>query len=173
MDIDTNILKDLEKEFGSNIEPDLQGKHEDKVLRFTPLFNGTVPQVQLKREKPQHRLIAILKSSGLDNQEIAEMTGYTAGAISTIISQPFAQDVILGRMHESGDKAMELLQAASVKAAERLIVLAEHAKNEECKRKANNDILDRKYGKPNQPYTVSERPVNEMSDQELAKVVQN
>jgi hypothetical protein len=73
-------------------------------------------------------------------------------------------------VHGSSDAAMALLQKESLAAAERLIVIAKNAKNEEVKRKANNDILDRKYGKPNQPYSVRQATAKEMNDDELAKI---
>lgn len=170
MDIEQTTLGALEKEFGSILEPD--NSTIPLSLGIPPLRNRFEPVVELGHEKPEHRLIAVLKAAGHSNVEIAALTGYTPLHISTVCKQTNIEQFILERMHGTGDKAMQILHEASVKAAERLIEIAKTAVNEECKRKANNDILDRRYGKPNQPYTVQTKQANELEDSELAKIAQ-
>jgi hypothetical protein len=123
-----------------------------------------------QKETYAHRLIATLLAQGLTNKEIAELTGRTQANINYLAKQPFVMQQALKVVHGSSDAAMALLQKESLAAAERLIVIAKNAKNEEVKRKANNDILDRKYGKPNQPYSVRQATAKEMNDDELAKI---
>lgn len=174
MDIEKTTLDALEKEFGSKLEPDQKEDAQagEAKPRFEPLHNATAPQCDLKKEKYEHRLMAILKASGLSNVEIAELTGFTTPAVGLIVKQPWAEQFILEKMHGTGDKAMQRLHAAADECAKRLIDLAATAQNEECKRKANNDVLDRRYGRPNQPYTVQTKQANELADSELAKIAQ-
>ena len=198
MDINnTSVMEDLIAEFGSQKEQDIPGRAAEPVLggamlgaservcttevctsepsekAFPRLFNATDASHINQREKYEHRLIALLKATGMSNTEIAKETGYTPVMVGYIVKQPWAVDLILSRIHGSSDAAMKALQDASLAAAMRLIEIAETAKNEEVKRKANNDILDRKYGKPNQPYTLATKGAHEMSDDELAKAVQS
>ena len=178
MDICKDTIESLVMKFGSQSEPDQKKDMIEDMSTFTPtpvheLHNRVEPAVELTHEKVRHRLVAVLKATGsLTDREIAELTGYSATHVSTICKQPSAEKMILERMHGTGDAAMKVLQDASVAAAKRLVQIAETAENMETKRKANNDILDRKYGKPNQPYSVSQKAANELHDSELAKIAQ-
>ena len=60
------------------------------------------------------------------------------------------------------------LRGEALGAARRLIELSKDTDiNPEIYRKANNDVLDRVYGKPNQPYTHRQIDPSKMSDEEL------
>jgi hypothetical protein len=187
MDINTTTLKALEKEFGSFIEPDAKKAREQGVEAheaptapsahpasrvIPPLHNRFEPVITLQHEKPEHRLIAVLKSTGLSNREIAEMVGYTPLQVSTVCKQEAVERLILERMHGTGDKAMQMLHDATIGAAERLIQIAETSENDETRRKANINILEAKYGKPNQPYSLAVKPAEALADSELAKIAQ-
>ena len=175
-------LEDLlaPEESGSILEPNLpeaQSAHSevDKIAdsvspRYAPLFNMSGPQVSLQREKAWHRLAVILKASGMTDREIAVELDVTPPAVAVVCKQPWAVEMLLGRMHGAGDRAMARLQEEALAAAERLINIAKTAENDETRRKANNDILDRKYGKPNQPYTTSNKSAEEIGDSELMKI---
>ena len=170
MDIHKDTLESLAAEFGSENEPN---SAKDFTSPVHELRNRIEPAVELSHEKVRHRLVAVLKATGsLTDREIAELTGYSPTHVSTICKQTSAERLILERMHGTGDVAMKVLQDASVAAAHRLVKIAETAENVETKRKANNDILDRKYGKPNQPYSVSQKAASDLTDAELAKHLQ-
>lgn len=142
--------------------------------REIPRLHGALdPRYGVQHEKPEHRMMVMLKAAGYSNKEIADQTGYSSPTVGYIMKQPWAEKMLLERVHGTADKAMKVLQDAAEEAALRLVAIAESAKNEEVKRKANNDILDRKYGKPNQPYTYNEKPAEDLSDAELAKAVQS
>jgi len=142
-----------------------------EVTHAADLHNPFQPNRRVDHEKVEHRAILLLKCAGVTNRDIARELGYSEVHVGSVVNQPWAQQFMLGRLHGTSDKAMKALQDASEASALRLIQLAATAKNEETRRKANNDILDRKYGKPNQPYTHTEKPANELSDAELAKFV--
>ena len=80
--------------------------------------------------------------------------------------------MIVQEINRTGDSALKRLHSASVEAAEKLIEVMRTTKNDEVKRKTANDILDRKFGKPNQPMSVQTKPAEQMTDDELAKLVQ-
>jgi hypothetical protein len=122
-----------------------------------PLFNGREPAYVLKAERPEHRIIIMLKAAGRTNVEIAEATGTTPVHVAHIVKQPWAVEQILKEIENAGrEPVIEVLQGAAVEAAQTLVEVMREAENKETKRKAANDILDRKLGKANQPITVSQ-----------------
>jgi hypothetical protein len=145
-------------------------------LGIRPLWgkeNLQEPAYSNKREKYEHRLMAYLKASGLSNIEIAERMGYSPVTVNYVVRQPFMEEMILLEMRQATDPAMRLLANESLEAALRLVDISKNAQNDETRRKANNDILDRKYGKPNQPMSVSSKSPAQMSDEELVKIIEN
>lgn len=145
-----------------------------EVASPRPIFNPFAGKHYIrKHEKLEDRLVIMMKASGYTNIEIAEQLGITPVAVSYITKQPWAAEQVLEEIEHSGrDKVVAVLQGAAFDAAQRLIEISESAENVEVKRKANNDVLDRVLGRPNQPvehhtYTHLE----EMTDEELAKLV--
>jgi hypothetical protein len=62
------------------------------------------------------------------------------------------------------------LKVSAMDAAQRLITIAESSENDETRRKANNDILDRVFGKANQSLTVENKTdAAKLSEQEIDK----
>lgn len=179
-----NALKSLEM-LGSILEPNREGASPSQVsngqgveevdesgtLPRPDLFNKGNPTVELVREKPWHRLAVILKSAGMTDVEIGKELGVTPAAVRVAWKQPWANGILLSRLHASGDKAMAKLHSECEAAVERLIMIAMHAKNDETRRKANNDILDRKYGRPNQPHSLGSKSTDECTDAELVAIV--
>jgi len=116
------------------------------------MFNARQPAYELKAERPEHRAVIMMKAAAMTNVEIARATGMSPVTVAYIVKQPWAQEQILKEIEESGREAViQLLRVSAIDAAERLIAIAESAANDETRRKANNDILDRVFGKPNQP----------------------
>lgn len=156
-------------------EPNAVNKNNDSSLysdRITPLFNAAGPQVELQREKPWHRLAVRLKATGMTDVEIAQELDVTPAAVRIAYKQPWASDMLLRLLHQTGDQAIKRLHDAAEEAAQTLIHVMQTAENKETQRKAANDILDRKYGKPNQPYSVAEKAADQYTDEELAKMAQ-
>lgn len=172
-------MEDLES--GSLLEPDgkpAQAKPELGNLSFQrsevkPLLNMGEPAYVNKREQFHHRTIAFLKAEGRTNIEIAEALHMSPVTINYLVKQPHISQQILELIHRQGDKTLETLHNASLEAAEKLIEIMQEAENVETKRKACNDILDRRYGKPNQPIALKNLSPDQMSDEELAKFLHN
>lgn len=144
-----------------------------------PCHGQREPYYNNKREQPQHRHIGLLKAQGLTNKEIAEETGYTPVAVSNILRQPWIQDLIYQEMRRAGrDAVRETLEVQALPSIQKLIELRDdvevYAKNPDIARKAANDLLDRVYGKPNQPITRTEKvELDSLTDQQLAEIVKN
>jgi hypothetical protein len=137
-----------------------------------PLFNGRKPAYVLKSERPEHRAIIMMAASGLTYKEIADSLGKSYVHVQTIVKQDWARDQILQEIERAGrEPVRQLLQNAAFEAAERLVAIAENAESEETKRKANNDILDRVFGKATNIVQVQTKQASDLSDDELAAIV--
>lgn len=169
-------LSDLlcEAESCSIIEQDSRCKGEVDVVETAEiprLVNPLEPAYVLQHEKYEHRIVAFMKAQGLNDKEIAEKTGLHTVTIGYIKKQPWFEKLVLSEIHKKGEEALAVLSAATVESAKALIAIMREAENLETKRKACNDILDRRYGKPNQPMSMSGKSADELSNEELAKIV--
>lgn len=153
------------EECGSILEQDLMENPDS-------LHGTRMPHYALKREKFEHRMVIFLKAQGLSNKEIAEKTGYTPVSVSNIVRQPWAQQRILEEMNSAGrDQVQTMLQGAAVDAVQRLISEMDNPEARASERiQAADKLLDRLYGKPNQPIT-QRTDLQNLSDDDLAKIV--
>ena len=151
-------------ESGSIIEQDL-GRNVDG------LYGMRMPHYALKHEKFEHRIVIFLKAQGLSNKEIADKTGYTPVSISNIVRQPWAQTRIIEEMHKAGrDEVQTMLRGAMADSVARLIEERDNPNARASERiTAADKLLDRFYGKPNQPIT-QRSDLEKMSDAELSKI---
>jgi hypothetical protein len=137
-----------------------------------PLFNGRQPSYVLKAERPEHRIIIMLKAAGRTNIEIAEATGTTPVHVAHIVKQPWAVEQILKEIENTGRQpVIEMLQDATVAAAQfQIDLLNDKEANKETRRKASDSILDRVLGKANQPFSVDDkRKPEDMTLEEIDK----
>lgn len=162
-------------ESGAKIAQDLAQLEDDGARSEVRALWGErgEPAYTNKRETYRHRLIAFMLAEGRNHTDIAHQLNVSPVTINYLAKQPFISRQVLELIHQQGDEALAKLHEASLEAAETLIEVMQEAENAETKRKAANDILDRKYGKPNQPYTTKTVPAEQMSDDDLAKVLQN
>lgn len=144
-------------------------------LASRPLFSAHEDESRrvLKREKAIHRIIVMLTASGMSQGEIATHLGVSRGMIHDCLRQPWAKEMVVEEIQRSGRSTIDaLVQGAALDSVMKLIELRDAEKSPvETQRKAANDILDRAFGKPNQPITHREEQVAEMSDAELADLV--
>lgn len=126
--------------------------------------------VVLQKENFRHREVCYLRAQGFRSSEIADRLGVTVVMVNYTLKQPWAQQFVLDLISRAGAKdVIEIFQRAAPKAALDLIEIAESAENDETRRKANNDLLDRVFGKPNQPVTHTQiKDPRTMSDAEIA-----
>jgi len=137
-----------------------------------PLFNARDPQYVLQSERPVHRAIIFLAAQGLSYIEVAQQLGITPSCVQYVVKQDWAQEEILKQIHENGGNAVaQVLSQQALPSVMKLIELRDNEKvAAEVQRKSANDLLDRIFGKPNQPVTHSQADLNELSDEELAKI---
>ncbi len=170
---------------GASVEPSvvpsaiqiLNPTSEDAAID-QPFFNNrttpSTPAAERKYEKPEHRIIAMLKASGHTAVEIAELTGYSLCAIRDILRTPWADAVIRDEIKRAGrDKVQEVFLDAALESAQFLVEVRDNEKAPIAeRRKAANDLLDRVYGKPNQSLTTTvKRDLGKLTDAELTEVI--
>lgn len=133
------------------------------------LFNGREAAYTLKAERPEHRAIIMMKASAMNNKEIAAATGRSAVYVSYVVKQPWAQEQILREIESAGrEPVVALLQGAVYEATERLIELSISAEKEETRLKANQDIINRTMGMPNQSLTINQKvDATKMSEKDI------
>ena len=151
-------------------------QEELAALGMRPLWgkeNFSTPAYSPKKERFEHRMIAYIKATqpGLTNREIGARVGLHEVTVAYLMRQPYMELAIMEEIKKAFDPALQLLQNETFSAAQRLIEISRTAENEETKRKANNDILDRKYGKPNQPMSMVKKEANQYTDQELVDMI--
>ena len=139
----------------------------------TPLFGQRDPHYAIKHERYEHRVVCFLKAEGYSNREIADKMELSPVAVSNIVRQPWAQQTILEIIQtKGGDAVQRLLEGA---AADSVLRLIEERDNEQARPEARimaaDKLLDRLYGKPNQPIEHRELRMEELSDKELESIV--
>ena len=137
-----------------------------------PLFNGREPAYVLKAERPEHRIIIMLKAAGRTNIEIAEATGTTPVHVAHIVKQPWAVEQILQEIENTGRQPLiEMLHDMSMKALKfQDSLLDDKEANKETRRKVSECVLDRVLGKANQPFSVDDkRQPSDMTLEEIDK----
>jgi hypothetical protein len=134
----------------------------------------TPPYYRNKKERPHQRAIAFMAASGMSHKEISDQLGFSPAAIAAICRQPWARQLIVEEIRKAGrDTVREVLQSAALDSVFKLIEIRD---KEECQpetqRKAACDLLDRVYGKPNQPIThTSKVELDKLTDEELATII--
>jgi hypothetical protein len=116
----------------------------------TKLFGDRPPNLAIKTERPEHRIIVYLKARGLNNQEIADRTGYGYQWICQIVRQPWFRQRFVEECQAAGlDQVKQFLEGEVIPSLE---VLRDIRDNDEAKDAsrvvAANSLLDRFLGKP-------------------------
>lgn len=137
------------------------------------LFNPREPHYVLQSERPVHRAIVFLAAQGLSYVEIAQELGITPTCVQYVTKQPWAEKEILEQIHKNGGEAVAVvLSQQALPSVMKLIELRDSEKvAAEVQRKSANDLLDRIFGRPNQPVTHRTEDLQEMSDAELQAIV--
>lgn len=124
---------------------------EDYAAEPKQFFNSKDPNLAILHEKPEHRMVILLKAMGKSNNEIAERTGFTFPWVSQILRQPWARQRLLEEITKAGkDEMQELLKGASADSVHKLIKLRDSADSEQVQFAAASNLLDRFLGKPKQ-----------------------
>lgn len=151
------------------------GRPGSEVVENCPnaLRNPRDPYYAIQHEKAVHRMMAYMAVRGDTNKEIAEATGYSAVAVSNILRQPSSQLLIAEETKRlGGQEVTVVLRGKALAAVNRLAreLDNESTGSSQSRISAANSILDRLYGKPNQPITHHEGVnLDELTDEEIAK----
>lgn len=115
-------------------------------------FNAREPNLAIMHEKPEHRVLLMLKAQGLSNREIAGESGYTEPWLSQLFRQPWAQAALADYITKTGlDEVSMLLKSAAVPSIHKLIELRDSkGVPPAVVRNVCVDLLDRFMGKPAQ-----------------------
>ena len=114
------------------------------------LFGDKPPNLAIKNERPEHRMIVYLKAQGLTNKEIADKTGYGYQWVCQITRQPWFRERFIAECEDAGKDAVQaFLKAEVLPSLETLAEIRDNPKAKEAARvTASNSILDRFLGKP-------------------------
>ena len=114
------------------------------------LFGDKVPNLAIKTERPEHRIIVYLKARGMNNQEIAERTGYGYQWICQIVRQPWFRKRFVDECQSAGlDQVKQFLEGEVIPSLEVLRDIRDDTEAKEASRVvAANSLLDRFLGKP-------------------------
>jgi hypothetical protein len=116
------------------------------------LFGDRPPNLAIKHERPEHRLIVYLKATGMTNQEIATKTGYGYQWICQLVRQPWFRENFIRECEASGrDAISSFLEGEMIPSLETLVEIRDNVYAKEASRvAASNSLLDRFLGKPTQ-----------------------
>lgn len=129
--------------------PDVQAQVEEYLGLATKMHGAKPPNLVIAKEKPEHRLILLLKAKGMSNREIAQETGYTDAWLSQLTRQPWFQTRLCELLGRAQDEIVDGI--ARVEAANsmfKLVHLRDHAKSEPVQADCAKEILNRFQGKP-------------------------
>ena len=120
------------------------------ATRTDGLFNDTTSSSIVLAEKPEHRVIIILKSQGFSNIEIATFTQYTREHVGNVLRQPWARARLLDLLKEKqNDPAEAFLRGAVMDSLATLVeVRDDQSAGGAARITAANALLDRYLGKP-------------------------
>lgn len=120
--------------------------------RESPVFfNSKEPNFGILHEKPEHRLIILLKAQGHSNVEIARLTGYTNVWIGQVLRQPWAKEQLIKEITKGGQEAVQsLLQGEAIDSIFTIVSLRDTSDDDGVRLRASQDLLDRHLGKATQ-----------------------
>jgi hypothetical protein len=127
------------------------GSDIDRLMRENPeaLYNRVDPAFAIAREKPEHRLIILLKSRGVHTKDIAHAVGLSPAWINNVLKQPWAQEALLREMKGDGVQVMqELLAGEATNSVFTILEVRDNPNAPPAVRlNAANSLLDRVMGK--------------------------
>jgi len=160
------------------VRPDGVGRPKmSELIGDAPaLANRKAPFYHVQQEKPHHRVFLELSAKGYTVKEIAEMTGFTAVCVNNILRQPHTQQFLVNEIRDIYSVDEEVVTVIKNNAVAAVETLATIVKDEKAKGSdriaAANALLDRRYGKPNQPINRgTDVDLNKLSDEELAAML--
>ena len=138
-----------------------------------PFHNARDPQYTIQTEKAQHRVMCYMKIEGCSNLEIARRLEVSAVCVSNVLRQPWAQKFMVEEIRRTGGNEVQvLLEGAVADSVRKLIEIRDTAEADRDALNAANSLLDRVYGKPNQPITTHKgQDLNTLPDSQIAALI--
>lgn len=139
-------------------------------------IRAKAPMYVNQEEKPTHRIALELAAKGYTIKEISELTGFTMPAIGYWLKQPNAVTMLASevrRIHGEDEQVVQIIKENVVAAVETLAEIMQDPKARHADKIAAADrILERRYGKANQPINRNtDVDLNSLPDSELAKML--
>lgn len=136
------------------------------------LYNPAGPSYNVKRQRPEHLLMVMLKAQGMSYREIAQRTGFCDTAVQAILKQPWARQQVVFEMKKAGRDSIESILAGEV--VDSILTLVEIRDNKESRagdrRSAAEYLINRRLGVPKQSIEHSGSvKLEDLSDEELVK----
>lgn len=133
------------------------GEADAVPVKHTAFFNRRDPNLAIMHEKPEHRLLIMLKAQGASNREIAQQTGYTEPWISQLMRQPWAQQLLSDLITQSGlDEVTQLLKGACADSVKKLIEVRDSPTSPPAVVRATCvDLIQQYLGKPRERVQVT------------------
>lgn len=140
-----------------------------------PLWNRKGPNVMLQQERPIMRMAVELTAKGYKPDEIAARLNVTRGTVINWLRQPSINEKVPGeirRVMGADEEVVEIIKDNVAKAVQALCDIALDPDEKASSRiAAANSLLDRRYGKPNQPINRgTDVDLNTLSDEELLQM---
>jgi hypothetical protein len=111
-------------------------------------YNPRDPNFGIMSEKPEHRIVILLKAQCKSNGEISRLTGYTQSWVSQILRQPWARERLLAEINANGGDAVgDILAGAVIDSLSTIIDLRDKADDDAIRLRAAQDLVDRHLGK--------------------------
>lgn len=141
-----------------------------------PLANRKAPYYHVQQEKPHHRVFLELAAKGYTVKEIAEQTGFTTVCVNNILRQEHTQQFLVNEIrdiHSVDDEVVQVIKQSVVEAVSALANIVRDTGSKGSDRiAAANALLDRRYGKPNQPINRgTDVDLSKLTDDELAAML--
>ncbi len=124
---------------------------EDGVIGFHDMRKQDVAHPGLQKEKPWHRMAAIMLNKGFTNKEIAEMASVDKQEVSTLRAQRWFNELCVRLAHDGGEAISGRLEAEAFQALENISTIANADAKEvgsRTKLAANIALLEHATGKP-------------------------
>lgn len=133
------------------------------------LHNDGDARQTILHETPKHRMILQYSLQGHATKAIAELVGMTPTYVSQVLRQPWARKYMIEEAQESANtKLKQLIEAEAEGAFQRVVEIAKNAMVlPNVRLAANQEVLNRFLGKPNQPVSVEEKNLDNLTDAEL------
>lgn len=147
-----------------------------EVPNAPPLANQLPPLYFNQKEKPRHRVALELAAKGKTPKEIAEQLGCAMQSVSNWLRQPHVQQTLVNEIRAvqtEDEKVVEVIRANVVDAVKTLAgIMGDTAARDSDRIAAAEKLLERRYGKANQPINRNtDVDLNNLSDEELVAML--